>query len=148
MPISQQASAPKSVDLMSLYTSEMTFGDFLRSVRKAQGISLRMLAKKVNKTPTYISDIENGNNRPPDKVLLDAILSALNVNKHPNLCGKMYDLAALGRGDIPADVKSFVVENPDTISFLRALQSNPKGKEVLAKIASQYCNGGPSNDSK
>jgi len=96
----------------------------------------------VNKTPTYISDIEKGNNRPPDKALLDAILAALKVNEFPSLKGKLYDLAALGRGDIPADVKSYVIENPELISILRSLQSSPNVNEILAEIASKYCNGG------
>ena len=120
----------------------MTFGEYMRAVRKAQKTTLRELAKAVNKTPTYISDIENGNNRPPDKELLDAILAALKVNEFPSLKGKLYDLAALGRGDIPADVKSYVIENPELISILRSLQSSPNVNEILAEIASKYCNGG------
>lgn len=131
--------------LLSLDSSETTFGEFMREVRKAQRISLRELAKAVNKTPTYISDIEKGNNRPPDKVLLDAILSALNVNNYPNLCGKLYDLAALGRGDIPADVKTFLIDNPDMISILRSLQSCPDQRELLVEMVSIYCNGGKNN---
>ena len=142
MPPKKPASQLDPADLSSLYLPEMTFGEYMREVRRAQKITLRNLAKAVNKTPTYISDIENGNNRPPDKELLDAILSALKVTEFPPLCGKLYDLAALGRGDIPADVKSFVIENPDAILILRSLQSNPNKNELLAEIASKYSNGG------
>ena len=148
MPKKKSILQPDPVDLSSLYLPEMTFGEYMRAVRKAQNTTLRELAKAVNKTPTYISDIENGNNRPPDKELLDAILSALNVNEFPQLCGKLYDLAALGRGDIPADVKSFVIENPDAILILRSLQSNPNPQKILAEMASQCCNGGKNNDTE
>ena len=126
-------------------TFEMTFGEYMRSVRKAQHISLRALAKEVGKTPTYISDIENGNNRPPDKTLLDSILAALRITDNPNLCGKLYDLAALERGDIPADIKSFIIENPSIYSFLRTLQSSPNQNDLLANIASTISNGGKNN---
>ena len=44
------------VDLESLECFE--FGKYLRSVRQAKGISIRQLAKEVDKTPTYLSDIE------------------------------------------------------------------------------------------
>ena len=142
MPKQRQSPLLEPSDLLSLYLPEMSFGEYLREVRRAQRISLRTLAKEVNKTPTYISDIENGNNRPPDKELLDAILDALMVDEFPSLKGKMYDLAALGRGDIPADVKSYVIENPDVIKILRSLQSSPKRNELLDEIASKYCNGG------
>ena len=142
MPKKKPATQFNPADLSSLYLPEMTFGEYLRAVRRAQKITLRELAKAVSKTPTYISDIENGNNRPPDKELLDAILAALKVNEFPPLKGKMYDLAALGRGDIPADVKSFIIDYPELILILRSLQSSPNGNEMLAEIASKYCNGG------
>ena len=148
MPPKTKDSVLEPEDYIAPCLPEMSFGEYMRSVRKAHKISLRSLAKKVNKTPTYISDIENGNNRPPDKELLDAILSALNINEHSILRGKMYDLAALGRDDIPADIKAFVIENPEMISFLRFIQSNPNGKMILANMASQYCKGGANYDAK
>ena len=148
MPKKSPTPSPDLTDLLSLGSPEMSFGEYMREVRKAQKISLRSLAKEVNKTPTYISDIENGNNRPPDKKLLDVILSALRINEFPQLRGKLYDLAALGRGDIPADVKSFIIENPNAVLILRSLHSNPNQKELLSEIASRYCKGGNPNDSE
>ena len=35
----------------------------IRSIRERNGITLSQLAKKVGKTPSYISDIERGNRR-------------------------------------------------------------------------------------
>lgn len=142
MPKKETVPLPDLSDLQALYSPEMTFGGYMREVRKAQKITLRELAKAVSKTPTYISDIENGNNKPPDKELLDDILYALKVNEFPSLRGKLYDLAAKGRDDIPADVKSFVIKNPVTITILRSLNSNPNQIEILAEIVSKYCNGG------
>lgn len=129
-------------DLIALYSPEMTFGDFMRSLREAQNISLRTLAKEVKKTPTYISDIEHGNNRPPDKKLLDAILNALRINEYQIIREKLYDLAAIGRDDLPADVKAFVTQTPDLIAILRSINSNPKKDTILAEITIKYCRGG------
>ena len=52
---------------------EYDFGSYLRAVRQARKISVRQLAKAVGKTPTYLSDIEQRNNKPPEKALLDMI---------------------------------------------------------------------------
>lgn len=144
----QKPARSKMLDVSDHNTSGMTFGECMRSLRKAKQISLRSLAKEVGKTPTYISDIENGNNRPPDKPLLDSIIAALRINDNPRLCGKLFDLAALGRGDIPADIKAFVIENPSIFSILRILQSSPKRIEIMAEMAAQFGIGGTYNDSE
>ena len=51
---------------LTLVGDTQKFGSYLRSVRQARKISIRQLAKEVKKTPTYISDIEKGNNKPPE----------------------------------------------------------------------------------
>lgn len=67
----------------------LEFGKYLRAVRQAKGVSIRELAKDVNKTPTYLSDIENGHNKPPEKDLLEKIIHSLGVNNTPNIRTKL-----------------------------------------------------------
>ena len=76
VPISERALEKE------LNKSELLFGPYLRAIRKALNISIRTLAKEVDKTPTYISDIENRNNKPPEKELLEKIVVALNIDKY------------------------------------------------------------------
>ena len=78
------------------------FGCYLRNIRKAQKISVRQLAKAVNKTATYLSDIENGNNKPPNKDLLEEIIKELHIDDYPKLKNNLFDLAALEKNDIPS----------------------------------------------
>ena len=125
-----------------------TFGKYMRAVRKAQNISVRQLAKALNKTPTYISDIENGNNRPPDKELLDSIVTELKLDEFPRVKDKLYDLSAYERGDIPADIKKIIIDNPELITILRSYQACPRKKEMLSKMVSITSNGGINNDAK
>ena len=66
-------------DLRIDEVSEGTFGQYLRAVRQARGVSVRQMSKAVEKTATYISDIEQGNNRPPEKELLEKILLSIFV---------------------------------------------------------------------
>ena len=110
------------VDLDSYMPDEQNFGEYLKIVRKACKLSLRELAKKVKKTPAYISDIENGNNKPPDEILLNEIISALNIAVYPRLITKLYDLAALGRDSVPVDIARQLKENPALVELIRAGQ--------------------------
>lgn len=117
---------------------EYSFGAYLRSVRRAKNVSIRSLAKAVNRTPTYLSDIENGYNRPPDQKLLEEIVGVLRLQGEPELLERLYDLAAVGRGDIPADVKSFLYQNPDVIPVIRKIKNAPDG-DVLQQQILAHC---------
>lgn len=116
-------------------TESFSFGMYLRSVRRAKGIKLRPLAKAVNKTPTYISDIETGNNKPPDKPLLDLIIFELHIESYPRIINKLYDLAARERGDIPADIKDYVMENTQIITAIRNIMSKTNSEDIWKQIA-------------
>ena len=97
--MSKKTNDIKFVDLDSLEYEDFEFGKYLRSVRRAKGISIRQLAKEVDKTPTYLSDIENGHNKPPEKELLDTIIQKLNLDEFPKVKDTLFDLAARERND-------------------------------------------------
>ena len=54
--------------LHKLKKENYSFGQSLRYVRKAQGLTIRGIAQAVNKTATYISDIERENNKAPENL--------------------------------------------------------------------------------
>ena len=83
------------MDDLNLKPENAEFGQYLRSVRQAKKISIRQLAKAVSKTPTYISDIEKGNNKPPERELLDRIIAELHLEEFPDIKNRIYDLSAL-----------------------------------------------------
>ena len=58
-----------------------TFGSFMRVKREEQGMSLRSLARKLEVTATYISDIEIGN-RPAPRSRLQDISDILCLDKN------------------------------------------------------------------
>ena len=120
------------VDLESLECFE--FGKYLRSVRQAKGISIRQLAKEVNKTPTYLSDIENGHNKPPEKELLETIIQKLNLDDYPKVKTALFDLAANDRNDIPADIKEHLLNNKPLLDLLRKMKDSSNESVVLSYI--------------
>lgn len=111
------------------------FGQYLRSVRQEKKISIRQLAKAVNKTPTYISDIEKGNNKPPERDLLAKIITALQLADLPDVRNDLYDLAAKERKDVPADIKEYLMENESILKIIRMAKESPNEKQIWAKVS-------------
>lgn len=123
------------VDDLKLKTENAEFGQYLRSVRQAKKISIRQLAKAVSKTPTYISDIEKGNNKPPERELLDRIIAALHLEEFPDIRNRLYDLAAKERKDVPADIKEYLMENESILKIIRTAKESPNEKQIWAKVS-------------
>lgn len=123
------------VALDSLEYEVFEFGKYLRSVRQAKGVSIRQLAKDVNKTPTYLSDIENGHNKPPEKELLETIIQKLNLDDSPKVKATLFDLAARERNDIPADVKDYIMSNKALLEIIRIAKDSSNSTQFWSNIA-------------
>lgn len=123
------------VNDLKLKTENAEFGQYLRSVRQAKRISIRQLAKAVSKTPTYISDIEKGNNKPPERELMDRIIAALQLEEFPDIRNRLYDLAAKERKDVPADIKEYLMENEAILKIIRTAKESPNEKQIWAKVS-------------
>ena len=123
------------VDDSNLKTENAEFGQYLRSVRQAKKISIRQLAKAVSKTPTYISDIEKGNNKPPERELLDRIIAELHLEEFPDIRNRLYDLAAKERKDVPADIKEYLMENESILKIIRTAKESPNEMQIWAKVS-------------
>lgn len=107
------------------------FGQSLRCIRRAQGKSLRYIAKAVNKTPTYISDIERGNNRPPELSLLKELMNALSMEHAPaGIQDYLYDLAARERGEVSGDISEYIMMQADLRKLIRLAQQRDNGGEL------------------
>ena len=120
---------------LNLKTEHDKFGQYLRSVRVMKKISIRQLAKAVSKTPTYISDIEKGNNKPPERELLDRIIAELHLEEFPDIRNRLYDLAAKERKDVPADIKEYLMENESILKIIRTAKESPNEKQIWAKVS-------------
>ncbi len=124
----------ETFDFESFEYENFNFGDYLRAVRQAKGISIRQLAKEVHKTPTYLSDIENGHNKPPEKELLEIIIKKLNLNDFPNVKTALFDLAAKGRNDIPADIKEHLLNNKLLFDLIRKMKACSNEDAVIMRV--------------
>ena len=90
-----------------------TFGNKLRDFRIQAGVGLRELARLINKSPGYISDVEHDNVPPPSEDVILKIAAALNVDKKV--------LLSAARKMDP-DISRYVAREPEVADFLRMAQ--------------------------
>ena len=123
------------LNIEELLKLEVSFGAYLRALRTAQKISIRELAKSVRKPPTYISDIEKGNNRPPDEELLNEIITSLQLDDDAlSTKNKLFDLAAKERGVVSADIADFIMQDDDLRKVIRLVKTNEQVRNQILSI--------------
>lgn len=129
------SDANTELNLMAFSDREFVFGEYLRALRKAKKVSIRELAKQVSKTPTYISDIEKGNNRPPDESLLNKIIVALKLGDDTSqVKNKLFDLAAKERGVVSADIADFIMQDDDIRNIIRLVKTDTQVRNQILSI--------------
>jgi len=96
-----------------------TFGQALREKRIEKGYSLRKFAELVGISPTYLSQVEQGNVDPP---------TAERVQRMAELLGENADewIALAGRvpEDLPAIIQKQPTEVPDLLRAVKGLTAD------------------------
>ena len=96
-----------------------TFGQLLREKRIEKGFSLRKFAQLVGVSPTYLSQVEQGNVDPP---------TADRVNRMAELLGENPDewIALAGRvpEDLPEIIQKQSIAVPDLLRAVRGLTAD------------------------
>jgi transcriptional regulator with XRE-family HTH domain len=112
---------------------ERTFGDFIREARIATGQSLRDLAKALEISPSYLSDIENDRRVPSEDVL-----------------GKLAALLALDRDELMAlagrfgdEAERYLRRHPTAGSLFRKISEQNLPEPELRKLLRQVEKLGP-----
>lgn len=108
------------------------FGETLRRIRIDKGVGLRELARHINKSPGYLSDVENGHVPPPSEALILDIAAAVKVDKK--------ELLVAAR-KVDPEVSNYVAQKPEVADFLRMARDQEFEQDdweritQLAKIA-------------
>lgn len=110
-------------------------GNFIKEKRDALGKTMREMAKALDLSTAYISDIEKGNRKPSDAVL-DKIADFLQLENTER--SNLYDLAAEEKGGTaPHDVSSYITQNKPALVALRKAQSMGATKKDWENFVSQ-----------
>ena len=95
------------------------FGKYISDKRKEKGISLRTMAKDLNISVSYLSDLEQGNKMPPNssndkyKDLIINIMNYLDMNDMDKQeCLKFADSDLIKKGHISNDITSYMEQTP------------------------------------
>ncbi|MBI5102272.1 MAG: helix-turn-helix transcriptional regulator [Nitrospirae bacterium] len=113
-----------------------SFGDFFKSLRKKNRITLREFCIKAAADPANISRLERGGMPPPqDSEILERYAKALDVKVGTDDWYAFFDLAAAGRGIIPKDLMSDHEVVNMLPAFFRTLRGQKPTEEEMTKLA-------------
>ena len=105
-------------EIDSLTYDKYTFGECIRKQREEQSISVRCLAKNLNISPMYLSDIERGNRYDPVKGdTLSGLIEYLNIPEEQVV--SFYDMAYATKGY--SEYSKYLMENRNARVFLRRI---------------------------
>lgn len=96
-----------------------TFGSHLREVRQRRGMSLRGLARQMNWSAPYLSDIELGKRRPPSEEKIWEVSRILEI--FPD---QLHELARLERGPVKLPLDAEHKEKAKTALVLEKVWSH------------------------
>ena len=94
------------------------FGNFLREKIKQSGISQSVFYSAVGITKPYFYDILSGKVNPPPPEIQYRMLDNLELDDQQR--NEFLNLAADGRGEIPADIAKMISEHPMELDKIRA----------------------------
>ena len=115
---------------------DMTFGEFIIAKRKEKDLSARQLAIALDISPVYMCDIEKGRPKTPvSNEFLDKLCQILNLTESEKEI--MYDLAAVARDTVSADLPKYIMENELVRTALRAAMKNNVPDEKWEKFISE-----------
>ena len=93
------------------------FGNFLREMIKQTGISQSEFFSAVEITKPYFYDILSGKVNPPPPDIQYKMLDHLEVNEQQR--NEFLNLAAEGRGEVPADIARLIADHPLELDKIR-----------------------------
>ena len=106
------------------------FGVYLRSRRLELGIGLREFAEKVNLSPAYISDIENGIRLAPINYLKN-VIDILLIDEEE--IDYFYDLAGSSHSNWP-DINEYLAKTPIARKAIRLARDKNISQDDFAKL--------------
>ncbi len=102
-----------------------TFGKTLRRLRLDAQVGLRELARLVDKSPGYISDVEQDKVAPPSEEVILRIAEALRVEKNELLSAA---------SKLDPEISRYVAGDPQAADFLRRAKEKGFGSADWEKL--------------
>ncbi|SDN06572.1 helix-turn-helix domain-containing protein [Acetanaerobacterium elongatum] len=110
----------------------MNFGEFIAKKREEKQITLREMAKELDITPPYLSDVEKDRRNPFDIDKLDLLAQILMLTKSEKTL--MLDLAGKKRKAVAPDLPEYIMERDYVSAALRTARDLDAGEEEWKKF--------------
>ena len=102
----------------------ISFGDYIRSLRHSSKLGLRELARKLEMSAAYLNDIESKRSAPKPSVV-SKIAKLLKADEEIIL-----DLASKSRKEVAADIEKMIQTSSETVKLLRAIRDFSPEKQI------------------
>ena len=109
-----------------------TFGEFIIEKRKEKDLSARQLAIIVGITPEYMCEIEKGRKSAVSEGIMDKLIGTLSLSMEETEL--LYDLAAIARNTVSADLPEYIMSNELVRTALRTAKKNQVPDEKWEKF--------------
>jgi len=120
-----------------------SFGSFFEELRQRNQLTLREFCKKAECDPGNISRMERGLMPPPrNRDILERYAKALGLKEGSDDWYTLFDLAAVDKGMMPADIMGDAELVKALPAFFRNLREQKPTKEELRRIAEKIRKGG------
>lgn len=98
-----------------------TFGEYLKHIREEKNITLRELARRLELSAPFLSDVENNRRAPLTEERLATLADVLNLSKDD--AAEMYDIVGRQKGLLAPDLNPYVTKRPYVNAALRTARN-------------------------
>lgn len=98
-----------------------TFGEYLKHIREDKHITLRELARRLELSAPFLSDVENNRRAPLTEERLATLTDVLNLSKDD--AAEMYDIVGRQKGLLAPDLNPYVTKRPYVNAALRTARN-------------------------
>ena len=109
-----------------------SFGGYIKRLREIRGIGLREMARLIEVSPAYLSDIEKNKREAPRKDVIVKINTILESNLE-----YLFDLAGLNSKRIPPDLPEIIKEYPSLSKLIRAVKNSNLSANQILRISKE-----------
>ena len=114
---------------------DLTFGEYILKKRKEHQLSARQLAITIGITPEYMCELEKGRKSAVSGEIMDRLIHALHLSEEETEL--FYDLAAIARNTISADLPEYIMANELVREALRTAKKNNVPDEKWIKFINE-----------
>lgn len=105
----------------------LNFGDFIAKKREERQITLREMARRLEVSAPFLSDVEKDRRNPFDSDRLEKTAGILELDKKEREL--MYDLAGKRRNSVAPDLPDYIMERDYVSAALRTARDLDAGEE-------------------